>query len=136
MDFEEHLLGGLRERRNALWVSLLRVHGHRGRHRYNRAAVMQATNGRLVLSPSDLNDHVECAHLTTLSREAVLGTRPRPHVPEDHADLLRRKGDEHEAAYLADLRAKGGQVIDVIAADRWDFETSAKATEAAMRVGA
>ena len=97
---------------------------------------MQATNGRLVLSPSDLNDHVECAHLTTLSREVALGTRRRPHVPEDHADLLRRKGDEHEAAYLAALRAAGRQVVNVVGADRWDFETSARATEDAMRAGA
>jgi uncharacterized protein len=97
---------------------------------------MQATNGRLVLSPTDLNDYVECAHLTTLSREVALGTRRRPHVPEDHADLLRRKGDEHEAAYLAALRAAGRQVVNVVGADRWDFATSARATEEAMRAGA
>jgi uncharacterized protein len=97
---------------------------------------MQATNGRLVLSPTDLNDHVECPHLTTLSREVALGTRRRPHVPEDHADLLRRKGDEHEAAYLTALRAAGRQVVNVVGADRWDFETSARATEEAMRAGA
>jgi predicted RecB family nuclease len=97
---------------------------------------MQATNGRLVLSPTDLNDYVECAHLTTLSREVALGTRRRPHVPEDHADLLRRKGDEHEAAYLAALRAAGRQVVNVVGADRWDFDSSARATEEAMRAGA
>src|SRR5499426_2104716 len=97
---------------------------------------MQATSGRLVLSPSDLNDYVECAHLTTLSLEVARGTRRRAHVPEDHADLLRRKGEEHEAEYLADLRAKGRQVVDVIGGDRWDFETSSRATEEAMRAGA
>jgi NTP pyrophosphatase (non-canonical NTP hydrolase) len=68
---------------------------------------MQATNSRLVLSPSDLNDHVECTHLTTLALEVCRGTRPHPWAPEDHADLLRRKGEEHEAAYLADLRVRG-----------------------------
>src|SRR5215510_2320649 len=97
---------------------------------------MQATGSRLVLSPSDLNDYNECAHLTTLALEVARGTRRRPYVPEDHADLLRRKGEEHEAAYLADLRAKGCQVVDVIGSDRWDFETSARATEEAMRAGA
>src|SRR5262245_399231 len=116
--------------------ALLRVQRDRGCRRYNRAAVMQATNGRLVLSPSDLNDYVECTHLTTLSIEVVHGTRRRPHVPEDHADLLRRKGEEHEAAYLADLRAKGRQVVDVIDGARWDFEASARATKEAMRAGA
>jgi hypothetical protein len=42
---------------------------------------MQLLNGRLVLSPSDLNDHVECAHLTALSLEVARGARPRPGVP-------------------------------------------------------
>jgi len=97
---------------------------------------MQATNSRLVLSPSDLNDYVECAHLTTLALEVARGVRRRPHVPEDHADLLRRKGEEHEAAYLAELRAKGRQVVDVIGVDRWDFDSSARATVDAMRAGA
>jgi uncharacterized protein len=97
---------------------------------------MQAQDRRLVLSPSDLNDYVECAHLTTLALEVARGGRPRPHVPEDHVDLLRRKGEEHEAAYLAELQAKGRQVVDVIGADRWDFESSARATIDAMRAGA
>ena len=76
---------------------------------------MQATNSRLVLSPSDLNDYVECPHLTTLALEVARGTRRRPHVPEDHVDLLRRKGEGHEAAYLAELRARGHQITNVIA---------------------
>jgi len=97
---------------------------------------MQATTCRLILSPSDLNDYVECAHLTTLALEVARGVRRRPHVPNDHGDLLRRKGEEHEAAYLAGLRAAGRQVVDVIGADRWDFETSARATIDAMRAGA
>src|SRR5262245_30563936 len=97
---------------------------------------MQLASNRLVLSPSDLNDYVECPHLTPLALEVARGTRRHPHVPEDHADLLRRKGEEHEAAYLADLRAKGRRVVDVIGSDRWDFETSARATQDAMRTGA
>src|SRR5437867_8014264 len=97
---------------------------------------MQATNSRLVLSPSDLNDYVECPHLTTLALEVARGTRRRPHVPEDHADLLSRKGEEHEAAYLKELRAQGRQVTEVVGTNRWDFESSAHATEEAMRAGA
>jgi predicted RecB family nuclease len=98
--------------------------------------VFQTTSNRLVLSPSDLNDHVECAHLTTLSLEVARGTRQRPHVPEDHTDLLRRKGEEHETAYLNELHAQGHQVVNVLSPDPWDFATSARATEEAMRAGA
>jgi predicted RecB family nuclease len=97
---------------------------------------MQATNSRLVLSPSDLNDYVECAHLTTLALEVARGARRPPYVPDDHGALLRRKGEEHEAAYLASLRAAGREVVDVIGADRWDFDGSARATVDAMRAGA
>jgi uncharacterized protein len=97
---------------------------------------MQATDGRLVLSPSDLNDYVECPHLTALALEVARGTRKRPYVPNEHGDLLRRKGEEHEAAYLAALRTAGRQVVDVIGANRWDFEASARATIEAMRAGA
>jgi len=97
---------------------------------------MQSSKGRLVLSPSDLNDHIECPHLTTLALEVARGTRQRPHVPEDHADLLRRKGEEHEAACLKHLHAQGRQVVNAMSPDPWDFATSARTTEEAMRAGA
>src|SRR5712691_8759722 len=97
---------------------------------------MQLIGDRLVLSPSDLNDYVECEHLTSLARDVARGTQPRPHVPDQYADLLRRKGEEHEAAYLGSLRAEGRQVVDVLPPDRWDFVTAARATAEAMRVGA
>jgi len=45
---------------------------------------MQTVDGRLILSPSDLNDHIECPHLTTrrsksraASASAVPCRRPR-----------------------------------------------------------
>jgi hypothetical protein len=43
---------------------------------------MQLTSDRLVLSPSDLNDYVECPHLTTLALEVARGTRRRPTCPK------------------------------------------------------
>src|SRR5437899_9807069 len=122
--------------RRASLGPLLLLQRHRPGRRYNREAVMQATNSRLVLSPSDLNDYVECPHLTTLALEVARGIRRRPHLPEDHADLLRRKGEEHEAAYLKELHAQGRQIVNAMSPDPWDFTTSARATEEAMRAGA
>src|SRR5881396_977002 len=122
--------------RRASQGPLLLLQRHRPGRRYNPEAMMQATNSRLVLSPSDLNDYVECPHLTTLALEVARGVRRRPHVPEDHVDLLRRKGEEHEAAYLKELRTQGRQVDEVVGTDRWDFDGSARATEEAMRAGA
>src|SRR5229473_2046401 len=96
---------------------------------------MQRVGGRLVLSPSDLNDHVECQHLTVLALEVARGVRPKPYVPAAYGDLLRRKGEEHEQAYLARLREEGRDVRDVRAADPWDFPASARATAEAMAAG-
>ena len=96
---------------------------------------MQALNGRLVLSPSDLNDYVECPHLTTLALEVARGTRPRAYVPNEYGDLLRSKGEAHEAAYLERLRADGREIVDVVGGDKWDFEASARATREAMEAG-
>ena len=96
---------------------------------------MQALKGRLILAPSDLNDYVQCPHLTTLAMQVARGTRTRPFVVNEHGDLLQRKGDEHEKAYLARLQADGREIVDVIGPDRWDFDHSARETEKAMRAG-
>ncbi len=94
---------------------------------------MQCASGQWLFSPSDLNDYVECEHLTALALEVARGARLRPHVPNQYANLLRRKGEEHEAAYLAELRRDGRQVVDVAPRDSWDFEAAARATAGAMR---
>ncbi len=96
---------------------------------------MQLLNGRLVLSPSDLNDYVECPHLTGLSLDVARGARSRPHVPSEQNELLRRKGQEHEAAYLARLRQEGREIVEIVTPDPWDFEAGARATVEAMRAG-
>ena len=49
---------------------------------------MQTIAGRVVLSPSDLNDHLECPHLTTRALEVARGERARPFVADEHAELL------------------------------------------------
>src|SRR5439155_4714165 len=97
---------------------------------------MQTIDGRLVLSPSDLNDYVECPHLTTLALEVSRGERKRPFLADDHAELLRRKGELHERAYLERLRAEGRQIIEITLGEPWDFEAAARQTAETMRAGA
>jgi uncharacterized protein len=96
---------------------------------------MQLLDGRLLLSPSDLNAFVECEHLTTLAQEVARGARPRPHVADQYSELLARKGSEHETTYLSCLRAEGRQVVDGVARDPWDFAAGARATAEAMHAG-
>lgn len=97
---------------------------------------MQSLNGRLVLSPTDLNDYVECAHLTTLALEVARGRRKRPFLADEHAELLRRKGEAHERAYLDRLRAEGRSVVEIALGEPWDFDAAAAETVEAMRAGA
>src|SRR5256885_3240122 len=89
---------------------------------------MQTIAGRLALSPSDLNDHLECPHLTTLALEVARGERSRPFVADEHAELLRRKGEQHERAYLERLRAEGRQIVEITLGEPWDFEAAGRRT--------
>jgi uncharacterized protein len=96
---------------------------------------MQSVNGHLRLSPSDLNDYVECPHLTTLALEVARGQRERPHVPDEQGELLQRKGAEHERAYLERLKAEGRAIVEIDLGEPWDFEAAARRTAEAMRAG-
>jgi hypothetical protein len=66
----------------------------------------QAENS-LIVSPSDLNGYLQCRHLTRLDLARARGDRS--HEPRRGAgtDLVARKGEEHEAAYLDSLKAQG-----------------------------
>jgi predicted RecB family nuclease len=67
---------------------------------------MYVDDQRLVLSPTDLVGHLACEHLTTLEREVAHGRRDEPLADDPSADIIRRLGDEHEQAVLADLRER------------------------------
>src|SRR3989441_9284544 len=97
---------------------------------------MQKVGGRIPLYPSDLNDYLECRHLTTLALQVARGERARPFVADEHAELLRRKGELHERAYLERLRAEGRQIVEITLGEPWDFEAAGRQTAEAMRAGA
>src|SRR2546430_13852982 len=97
---------------------------------------MQKVGGRITLPPSDLNDYLECPPLTTLALQVARGERARPFVADEHAELLRRKGEQHERAYLERLRAEGRQIVEITLGEPWDFEAAARRTAEAMRAGA
>jgi predicted RecB family nuclease len=95
---------------------------------------MHARSGRLGFSPSALNDFVECEHLSALEWAAARGELVRPERDDPQAELVRRKGEEHEAAHLARLEAEGRGVVRIPSAGAW--EERARVTEEAMRAGA
>jgi uncharacterized protein len=96
---------------------------------------MQNIDGQIILSPSDLNDYVECPHLTTLALEVARGQRSRPYVADEEGELLRRKGEEHERAHLERLRAEARTIVEIGLGEPWDFKAAAQRTAEAMRAG-
>ena len=98
---------------------------------------MYSTDGQLVLSPSDLNGFVECRHLTELDRLVLAGSLERPESHDPVADLLSRKGDEHELTYLNQLKAENRSIIELPDAGRSIDELEAAAGRArdALREG-
>ena len=101
---------------------------------------MQSIDGTLVHSASDLNDFGECLHLTALERGVAERTRVRPTREDPTADLLRRKGDEHERRHLERLRAIYGERLVAFEARPHNSLAGYRAAEAesvaAMAAGA
>ncbi len=92
----------------------------------------------LALSPSDLSAHLACPHLTTLSLRVVRGELERPFLDSPHRDLIFRKGNEHEAAYLARLAVEGRSITAVPTYDDEGFDPAEarRLTEEAIRARA
>src|SRR5262245_47150792 len=95
---------------------------------------MEQRDDGVLLSPSDLNAFLECEHLTQLELAVARGALTRPGDENPQAELVRHKGAEHEAAYLAQLRDAGREIVTI--ANEWNLDEAARATEEAMRRGA
>jgi uncharacterized protein len=70
-------------------------------------------DGRLVLSPSDLVGYLHCPHLTELDMAVVDGGAEAPERSDPGVELVQRKGDEHERAWLEHLEAQGLSVVRI-----------------------
>lgn len=95
---------------------------------------MQLVDGNLRFSPSDLTAFLACKHLTRLEVAAARGEIARPSVENPEAELIKRKGEEHEAAYLGALRERGLRVEEI--PFDFDWTAAAEATKSAVRAGA
>ena len=96
---------------------------------------MQAQGGKLWFSPSDLSEYLGCLHATHLSLAEAMGTRPKSYTTNAYRDLIFRKGNEHEAAYLAELRDRGLRV-ETVGWSKHDLLAQAERTAELMREGA
>ena len=97
---------------------------------------MQQRSGAALFSATDLVAYLECEHLTALDFEAL--SNPDLHasksVPDESAELIARKGNEHERAYLNRLQARGHSVVD-ISAEGGSVDDRVGRTVQAMRQG-
>src|SRR5579885_370544 len=96
---------------------------------------MQLRNGRLSLSPSDVTAFLACEHLTALQLRVARGELEVPEVRNEQAELVFRKGREHEQAYVAQLRAEGKTVREITLDGAFDWERAPAETVEAMRTG-
>src|SRR5581483_6350288 len=96
---------------------------------------MQLVDGRLSLSPSDVTAYLACEHLTTLSLRVARGELELPGAENEQAELVFRKGREHEQAYLDRLRAAGKDVVEINLEPDHDWARAARDTEAAIAAG-
>ena len=95
---------------------------------------MKVLDGRVWLSPSDVTAYLACEHLTALSLQVARGELPDPPPPGEQAELIFRKGLEHEHAYLRRLREQGSSVTEIDLEDG-DWARARDETLAAMRDG-
>lgn len=94
---------------------------------------MQVLDEQFWFSSSDLNAFLACHHLTRLDVAVARGNLTKPAFENPEAELIQRKGEEHEAAYLARLRDRGLRIEEV----RFDFDwaRAAEVTAAAIHSG-
>jgi uncharacterized protein len=98
---------------------------------------MQQIDERLLLSASDLINFLECEHLTYLDLEIAAGRLSIEPTRSDTSNLVARKGQEHEAAYLETLRAEGSEIVEIESVKGLEGITRAAAqTAEALRGGA
>ncbi|MDA0365540.1 MAG: TM0106 family RecB-like putative nuclease, partial [Chloroflexi bacterium] len=103
---------------------------------------MQLIDGVPVYSATDLVGFVECRHLADLDRAALAGLVARPMREDPQLDRIAKRGEQHEARFLATLEAEGKLIAEVAweddpATHRGDrYREMAEATREAMRDGA
>jgi predicted RecB family nuclease len=93
--------------------------------------VMLQRGGRLLLSPSDLNNFLACEHRTALDLARARGEILLQRIPRPEAELVAERGREHERAHLRRLRERGLEIVEI-----GPGEGAVEATVEAMKAGA
>jgi predicted RecB family nuclease len=101
---------------------------------------MYLLEDELILSASDLNNYVQCRHLTWRDLGYARGDITAEPARDPVAELLSQKGEEHEQAYLQRLRDEDREIAEIEMrrelGRREALVDAAEQTVEAMRAGA
>lgn len=95
---------------------------------------MQTKESSILYSASDLVAFLGCKHRTTLDLRKLKGWNVERAAPDAATALVQMYGDRHERAYLASLKERGLQVVEID--KNAPLEVQVAATRAAMSAGA
>ena len=68
---------------------------------------------QVLLTATDLSEHLSCKYLTHLNLAEALGEIERPQFHDPRREVMWQRGLEHEQAYLADLSSRGHELAKV-----------------------
>ena len=94
---------------------------------------MKIIESNLQFSASDLVNHLSCNHLSMLDVELAKGNLSKPDHYDPLLEILRERGELHEAAFIGHLKNQGFEVVVIDGVDISD--KSVAATLEAMRSG-
>ncbi len=91
---------------------------------------MRLLDQLLILSASDLANHLGCRHRTQLDLRAARRELAVPHWNDPSLETLQKLGADHERRYVESLEAQGLSVARIVERDG-----AREATESALRAG-
>ena len=95
---------------------------------------MKFHESSITLSATDLCNHLECPHLTSLGLIDLTNSLEKD-PPDEEAQLIMQKGIDHETRWLETLREQGRLIIELKSKGLSDSEREEKTIEA-LRDGA
>lgn len=93
---------------------------------------LQYSSDKLVLSATDLANHLACHHLTSLNQRLAKGELAKPYRDDSFLKRIIERGLAHEAAYVEFLKETEKSIVEIAFGDS---EADEK-TKQAMRDGA
>ncbi len=94
---------------------------------------MRIVDSKIIYSATDLCDHLECLHLTSLKVRDLRESLPKD-PPDEQSRIIMARGTAHEQRHLEQLRASGKSIANLNDLPN-DDPTRAGATLQAMRGG-